>query len=326
MGNLTAKPLFVHEEIILATLLIDFFSAQKNGEHAKELGKTVTGTTLCQLTIGDFIEWVAARKSFDEIKNKQDQLFKLAERLEKSAVLTSMGGVYVGKQYLHIPVRTKQQHRTHTCWISAKLGNNHLYEAIKNNVVAVIGVDEKGDPSMGSGILLSSNAILTCEHVISDMKVTHVEDYNGGIFHIESEHVCDSIDVGILFTKERLSNFNPIVFKNPVVLDDVITVGYPPVPMAASNFQVVQKGEVVTSQLTTYDNREVFLFSAVARPGNSGGPVIALDGTFCGIVTRELSKADVSAMPHFAGVPTHVIDRALKELNLTVQLPIETYD
>lgn len=62
------------------------------------------------------------------------------------------------------------------------------------------------------------------------------------------------------------------------------------------------------------------LFSAIARPGNSGGPVVAMDGRVVGIVTRSLERdkeeADFMApMPFFAAVPSKLIAQALTELD-----------
>jgi S1-C subfamily serine protease len=74
--------------------------------------------------------------------------------------------------------------------------------------------------------------------------------------------------------------------------------------------------------------QEVFLYSAVARPGNSGGPIVASSGHVVGIVTQQLEdqqyKSDVA--PFHAGIDTLTILNAVKELAPSLSLPFETYE
>jgi S1-C subfamily serine protease len=72
---------------------------------------------------------------------------------------------------------------------------------------------------------------------------------------------------------------------------------------------------------------EVFLYSAVARPGNSGGPVISSRGHVVGIVSEQLSEQQsTSDQPFYAGVSSAEILRALGELDPGIQFPWETYE
>lgn len=54
----------------------------------------------------------------------------------------------------------------------------------------------------------------------------------------------------------------------------------------------MQGGEVSVEHVTSFYGEELFLFSAIARPGNSGGPILSEDGHVVGIVTKELSEND----------------------------------
>jgi len=70
---------------------------------------------------------------------------------------------------------------------------------------------------------------------------------------------------------------------------------------------------------------KVFFFSAVARPGNSGGPIVMIDGHIIGIVSRDFSSSDETSLPFHAGVPTSEIVKALQEFDENIVLPLETY-
>jgi S1-C subfamily serine protease len=65
---------------------------------------------------------------------------------------------------------------------------------------------------------------------------------------------------------------------------------------------------------------------AIARPGNSGGPIVGENGTVIGIVSDELCEESIkSGLPFYAGVPTVEIARAVKEICPAVEFPIEDY-
>ena len=69
------------------------------------------------------------------------------------------------------------------------------------------------------------------------------------------------------------------------------------------------------------------LFSAIARPGNSGGPVVSEKGRILGIVSQEVRTDSQNAtFPFFVAVPTKEITKALKELDSPVELPIDLYE
>jgi S1-C subfamily serine protease len=75
------------------------------------------------------------------------------------------------------------------------------------------------------------------------------------------------------------------------------------------------------------DGHEVFLYSAIARPGNSGGPIVSETGHVVGIVTEELTQSSATfEMPFHAGIRTTELVRALSDLDTSLTLPVEDYE
>lgn len=79
------------------------------------------------------------------------------------------------------------------------------------------------------------------------------------------------------------------MFRDPAWGDTATVLGYPPVPQVRDQAEgspnlIVQGGEVVNPAATGLFGEPLFLYSAIARPGNSGGPIVAQDGRVIGLV------------------------------------------
>jgi S1-C subfamily serine protease len=92
------------------------------------------------------------------------------------------------------------------------------------------------------------------------------------------------------------------------------------VNLPRSTEYAVQRGEVVNPATETIPARDkVFLFSAITRPGNSGGPIVAGDGRVIGLVVEDSSEAASSesgpdSAPFYRGIPSSEVIRALDDL------------
>jgi len=73
---------------------------------------------------------------------------------------------------------------------------------------------------------------------------------------------------------------------------------------------------VVNPSITDYcdDELEFFLYSAITRGGNSGGPIVAQDGRVIGIAAQNVLDKGRADAPHYRGVPGHVIVSALTDM------------
>ncbi|MGV9823285.1 trypsin-like peptidase domain-containing protein [Nocardia xishanensis] len=122
-----------------------------------------------------------------------------------------------------------------------------------------------------------------------------------------------------------------IVFRDPCWADETWT--YLRVPLARDPAPlVVHKGEVVSPRVSDLFGHGLSLFSATARPGNSGGPIVAQDGRVLGIVTRSLEVDNgapgmpAANAPFYAGVPTSEILTALTDMGFATVLNVERWE
>jgi hypothetical protein len=105
-----------------------------------------------------------------------------------------------------------------------------------------------------------------------------------------------TIDVALmevqLADNEHLLALPGMTFRDPKWHDEVAVFGYPYVPGLRERPITVERGHIVhpsaeAAAIDGYPPQQTFLTSAVARPGNSGGPIVAQDGCVVGLVVRS---------------------------------------
>ncbi|MFM9914346.1 MAG: S1C family serine protease [Rhizobacter sp.] len=184
------------------------------------------------------------------------------------------------------------------------------YAAIRPSVVKVIGsdVDEAGgglqrdtpmavQRSTGTGVVIVDNGtILTNLHVVSGSKRLRVVFADG----LESEAVVISTqpenDLAVLRARRIPDDLVAATLSSSSQLqpgDQVMAVGFPfgigpsgsggVVSGLKREFQADEDGKRLTNLIQ---------FDAAANPGNSGGPLVTMDGTVVGIVTAILNPGD----------------------------------
>ena len=230
-------------------------------------------------------------------------------------------------------------------WLSPVLGARFLVPSIASATIPITGHNEDDDERIGTGIALTDTDILTCAHVVDDMRVAAHLTAPGWIapfaqpgqptgaparFPITGIQTHRDIDVAVITVDPGgvgLPHLGGLTARDPEWAETVHVIGYPPVPFSQQTALNAHIGEVVQPQFTTYDGRDLFLYSATARPGNSGGPIIAADGRLVGIVTRELAdEGKPENLPFYSGVPARVITRPLDDLGYGHLLAVETWE
>jgi S1-C subfamily serine protease len=182
------------------------------------------------------------------------------------------------------------------------------YEAIRGSVVRVVGLDSEADEgdapkgadpmarNIGSGVVVVDNGtILTNLHVVQGAKKLKVTFADG----TESDAVLIGAqaenDLAVLRAKTVPDDLKAATLRSTSDLvpgDEVMAVGFPfgIGPSASTGIVSGLKREFRSPDGQQMINN-LIQFDAAANPGNSGGPLITMDGAVVGIVTAILNPS-----------------------------------
>ncbi len=183
---------------------------------------------------------------------------------------------------------------------------SRAYDAIIPSVVRVVGLMTEGDDGadgkdagtvergIGTGVVIIDNGtILTNLHVVAGAKKVRVTFFDGS----ESDAVVLSTqpenDLAVLRAKTIPDDLEAATMRSTADLasgDRVIAVGFP-FGIGPSVSEGVVSG--LKRQFRSPDGQQMLSnliqFDAAANPGNSGGPLVTMDGEVVGIVTAILN-------------------------------------
>lgn len=183
------------------------------------------------------------------------------------------------------------------------------YLAVRPSVVRVVGLDdEKDEPpkpgddprshtrSTGSGVVIVDNGtILTNLHVVVGSKRIRVTFADGHESEASLVGAQPENDLAVLRASSIPDDLHAATMRGTGDLipgDQVIAVGFPFGIGPSTSAGVISglkrsfrapEGERLTNLIQ---------FDAAANPGNSGGPLVTMDGAVVGIVTAILNPGD----------------------------------
>lgn len=322
-------PLSLQEQENLALAACRFFSPMEYEKNCLIIHRPPT-PGMCQPFDGsDFLRYLECTGILAEPRRYQTRIAELIARLENARLLVPVGygkDIFISKSYYFLKQATTIEKKG-ILWLSEALGPEFIKSKYSPFTVQITGVTQSGDEHAGSGLVVGEHWILTCAHVLNDMKIHNQQVFLGQNCRVTNCLPHASVDVGLLKVEQSLAAFASLSFRNPEICETLYTLGYPRVPLARTAPLVMQSGEVTSTGVTLLHGADVFLYSAVARPGNSGGPIISSTGHVLGIVTEELSEESVTlTIPFHAGLKSDTIKSALNELEPSIIIPIEDYE
>jgi S1-C subfamily serine protease len=180
------------------------------------------------------------------------------------------------------------------------------YEGVARSVVRVIGLmndDDDGkerpdkramERSLGTGVVIKEDGtILTNLHVVWGAKRVRVTFANGHESEAQMVGAQPENDLAVLKAKSLPDDLEPATMRSTGDLapgDQVIAVGHPfGIGPSVSAGVVSGLGREFRSPEGQHALTNLIQFDAAANPGNSGGPLVTMDGHVVGIVTAILN-------------------------------------
>jgi S1-C subfamily serine protease len=151
--------------------------------------------------------------------------------------------------------------------------------------------------SVGSGVVVvEDGTILTNFHVISGSKRLVVTFFDG----FESEATVVGVqpdkDLAVIKAKSTPDDLPPATLGSTANLrpgDEVVAVGFPfGIGPSVSSGVVSGLDRAFVSPQGKQELTKLIQFDAAANPGNSGGPLVSMDGEVVGIVTAILNPTE----------------------------------
>lgn len=202
-------------------------------------------------------------------------------------------------------------------------GFQYIADNYRDSVLKIENTDKNGQVDIGTGFLIhgstpDKNLIVTNKHVVAKYEKLRLLTPDEREIHINLVFEDDKRDIALI----EIDRYEAQPFylnESTDILKEIITIGYPSIPMTKFAYQVYHKGEV-NSYIEDYYDNKFFLFSAKTSSGNSGSPIIEDTGMVLGIVTEELFEKESfytkGKLPYYAGIPTGEIVESIKDFCL----------
>lgn len=183
----------------------------------------------------------------------------------------------------------------------------HLVQKYRCSIVKILICDDKGDQWIGTGFFCAANRlIITNKHVVEEQAEGFpiVKNANGDQLVVKNLEKDTCWDLAIIEV-EPTAGVRPLFPATEVeILDQIITIGYPRIPLALNHPLVAHSGEI-NGQITLQDG-DYLIFSSKTAPGNSGGPLLNRAGLVVGVVTQELQSQvaiEKKILPYYCAIP-----------------------
>lgn len=173
----------------------------------------------------------------------------------------------------------------------------------------------------GSGFALGDGYIATNYHVIEGAKNISIRDINDeGVaykgYTVATDKVHDLAIVKIVDSKYSGGNSIPYTIgkSSPKVGDEIFVLGYPLVSTMGTEIKLTN-GIISAASGYKGDNSS-YQISAAVQPGNSGGPMLDMEGNVVGIVSAKHMEAESAGY----AVKIQYLLSLIKDSNIDIKL------
>lgn len=312
----------------LAIAAIGFFCL-KNPSEVK-----LSGVPEEPLSLLDFLNHLRENRTFAKQPNAH-RVYHIIEKMVENGLLSRVSVARFGAvpfvYSCYHAIDPYSQERRGAFRLCSSLGPEFTYRLMAPGIVHITGDDSNGDVRAGTGLVLDKHHILTCRHVVQDMKLHPEQSFQGMKCKISRNEIKShkKHDVAVIRVYDELRPTSGLVFQSPVIAQTVFALGYPRVPMAKQHVLTIHHGAVTCESVEMFAGNNLFLYSSISRPGNSGGPIVSDEGYVVGM-SAQLNNTnrlgDGVSLPHNAGIDSKTIIDSIVDMGLDLNLDFEEYE
>ena len=161
-------------------------------------------------------------------------------------------------------------------------------------------VDRQEVTSYGTCFAVSPTEVLTSHHVVAGADVVTVQFQGGGDIEASIAGKSQATDLAVLEVRGKTPLSLPLAASRSLAVgDSVFTVGFPATFLLGEEAKFTEGS--VSSLTGIQGDASYFQMSVPIQPGNSGGPVVNMDGEVVGIVAAtaavEVFYSRIGALP-----------------------------
>jgi len=207
-------------------------------------------------------------------------------------------------------------------------GFKYIYEDYKKYILPIEFINDKGDKSIGTGFLYN-DGIATARHCIEGAGKIGIKGISKHNLNDSKYEISNNALLDILFIRLEQPIQETIIFSQTAeILDEVMALGYPKIPgyhcfLTAENAKVSSRytpsvGQIVASPEDIWIRERLFLITAKIKGGNSGGPVVARNGSIVGVsVNLTEGEGDYDNLGYGTAIPVKFLNELINNQEKT---------